>query len=90
MYRFFRLSTGGFIDGAIKFNTKQAYIVNNWSGGFHHAKKAMASGFCYFNNIVLAVLDLLNDHKRVLYVDIDIHHGDGVEEAFQTVRGNEL
>ena len=50
----------------------------------HHAKKAEASGFCYINDIVLAILELLKTHQRVLYVDIDIHHGDGVEEAFYT------
>ena len=43
-----------------------------------------ASGFCYVNDIVLAVLELLKYHQRVLYVDIDVHHGDGVEEAFLT------
>lgn len=48
----------------------------------HHAKRAEASGFCYINDIVLAILELLKTYKRVLYVDIDIHHGDGVEEAF--------
>ena len=48
----------------------------------HHAKKAEASGFCYVNDIVLAILELLKVFPRVLYVDIDIHHGDGVEEAF--------
>ena len=50
----------------------------------HHAKKAEASGFCYINDIVLCILELLKYHGRVLYVDIDIHHGDGVEEAFYT------
>ena len=43
-----------------------------------------ASGFCYANDIVLAILELLKHHRRVLYIDIDIHHGDGVEEAFYT------
>lgn len=43
-----------------------------------------ASGFCYVNDIVLAILELLKFHARVLYIDIDIHHGDGVEEAFMT------
>lgn len=43
-----------------------------------------ASGFCYVNDIVLAILELLKYHQRVLYVDIDVHHGDGVEEAFLT------
>lgn len=64
----------------------------NWSGGLHHAKKAEASGFCYMNDIVLAILELLKYlllswiifrvYPRVMYIDIDIHHGDGVEEAF--------
>merc|ERR1712070_1184042 len=43
-----------------------------------------ASGFCYVNDCVLAILELLKQHQRVLYIDIDIHHGDGVEEAFYT------
>ena len=43
-----------------------------------------ASGFCYINDIVLAILELLKHHQRVLYIDIDVHHGDGVEEAFLT------
>ncbi|KAG9318054.1 hypothetical protein JVU11DRAFT_118 [Chiua virens] len=54
----------------------------NWSGGLHHAKRGEASGFCYVNDIVLAILELLRHHPRVLYIDIDIHHGDGVELAF--------
>ena len=58
----------------------------NWAGGLHHAKKSEISGFCYVNvsDIVLAVLELLKYHQRVLYIDIDIHHGDGVKEAFCT------
>lgn len=56
----------------------------NWAGGLHHAKKSEASGFCYVNDIVLGILELLKFHARVLYIDIDIHHGDGVEEAFYT------
>lgn len=42
----------------------------------------LCAGFCYVNDLVLAILELLKVHARVLYVDIDIHHGDGVEEAF--------
>jgi len=57
-------------------------VAINWSGGFHHAKKSECNGFCYVNDIVLAILELLKVFPRVLYVDIDIHHGDGVEEAF--------
>ena len=50
----------------------------------NYIKKSEASGFCYVNDIVLAILELLKHHQRVLYIDIDIHHGDGVEEAFYT------
>ena len=59
-------------------------IAINWAGGLHHAKKREASGFCYINDIVLGIIELLRTYPRVLYVDIDCHHGDGVEEAFYT------
>ena len=61
-----------------------ADIAINWAGGLHHAKKREASGFCYINDIVLGILELLRSYPRVLYIDIDCHHGDGVEEAFYT------
>uniref|UniRef100_A0AAX7TVE5 Histone deacetylase 2 n=1 Tax=Astatotilapia calliptera TaxID=8154 RepID=A0AAX7TVE5_ASTCA len=67
-----------------QLNRQQTDIAVNWAGGLHHAKKSEASGFCYVNDIVLAILELLKYHQRVLYIDIDIHHGDGVEEAFYT------
>ena len=44
---------------AIKLNHKHADIAINWSGGLHHAKKNEASGFCYVNDIVLGILELL-------------------------------
>jgi histone deacetylase 1/2 len=84
LFEFTQLYTGASIDGAIALNQDQADIAVNWSGGLHHAKKSEASGFCYINDIVLAILELLKVHARVLYVDIDVHHGDGVEEAFYT------
>lgn len=68
----------------MKLNKEATDIAINWAGGLHHAKKSEASGFCYVNDIVLAILELLKYHQRVLYIDIDIHHGDGVEEAFYT------
>ena len=55
-------------------------ITINWAGGLHHAKKREASGFCYINDIVLGILEMLRYVPRVLYIDIDRHHG--VEEAF--------
>ncbi|MCO5595914.1 hypothetical protein L7F22_049965 [Adiantum nelumboides] len=82
LWEFCTISAGGSIAAANRVNTGQADIAINWAGGLHHAKKREASGFCYVNDIVLAILELLRTHLRVLYIDIDIHHGDGVEEAF--------
>ena len=82
MLTFSQISTGGSIDGARLLNDGDADIAINWAGGLHHARKIEASGFCYVNDIVLGILELLKRHDRVLYIDIDVHHGDGVEEAF--------
>jgi len=84
MFQFCQISAGGSLGGAMKLNHGETDIAINWAGGLHHAKKSEASGFCYVNDIVLAILELLKYHQRVLYIDIDIHHGDGVEEAFYT------
>ncbi|CAI4220823.1 unnamed protein product [Auanema sp. JU1783] len=84
LYEFCQLSSGASIAAAVKLNKNKTDIAINWMGGLHHAKKGEASGFCYTNDIVLAILELLKHNKRVLYVDIDVHHGDGVEEAFFT------
>ena len=82
MLDFCRRYTGGSVDGVRRLNQGLSDIAINWSGGLHHAKKSEASGFCYINDLVLAILELLKQHARVVYIDIDIHHGDGVEEAF--------
>lgn len=82
LYEYCSLYAGGSIDAARKLINNQSEIAINWSGGLHHAKKSEASGFCYINDIVLAILQLLRHHPRVLYIDIDVHHGDGVEQAF--------
>ncbi|MCO5550667.1 hypothetical protein L7F22_004156 [Adiantum nelumboides] len=84
LYSFCQTYAGGSVGGAVSLNHEHADIAINWAGGLHHAKKCEASGFCYVNDIVLAILELLKIHTRVLYIDIDIHHGDGVEEAFYT------
>ncbi|KAF2859417.1 histone deacetylase [Piedraia hortae CBS 480.64] len=83
MSKFLFLYTGASLAAAQKLTSNTSDVVINWSGGLHHAHKADASGFCYINDIVLAILDLLRVYARVLYIDIDVHHGDGVEEAFQ-------
>ena len=53
------------------------------AGGTHHGQPDRASGFCYFNDPVFAILTLLDGGvERLLYVDLDAHHGDGVQDAF--------
>lgn len=78
LYHFCQLAAGGSIDAADIVLTGISDIVINWAGGYHHAKKSEASGFCYVNDIVICILELLKVHPRVLYLDIDVHHGDGV------------
>ncbi|CAK7214731.1 histone deacetylase [Sporothrix bragantina] len=84
LFEFCGISAGGSMEGAARLNRNKCDIAVNWAGGLHHAKKSEASGFCYVNDIVLAIIELLRFNKRVLYIDIDVHHGDGVEEAFYT------
>ena len=82
VWDFCQISAGGSIDAASRIASGASEIAINWAGGLHHAKKRSASGFCYVNDIVLCILELLRTYTRVLYIDIDVHHGDGVEEAF--------
>ncbi|KAJ3562842.1 hypothetical protein NP233_g9325 [Leucocoprinus birnbaumii] len=84
LFEFCSISAGGSICAAQRIASGAADIAINWAGGLHHAKKREASGFCYINDIVLGILELLRSYPRVLYIDIDCHHGDGVEEAFYT------
>ncbi|KAJ6092652.1 hypothetical protein N7486_007941 [Penicillium sp. IBT 16267x] len=84
LFEFCGISAGGSMEGAARLNRGKCEVAVNWAGGLHHAKKSEASGFCYVNDIVLGILELLRFKQRVLYVDIDVHHGDGVEEAFYT------
>jgi acetoin utilization protein AcuC len=59
-------------------------IAYHPAGGTHHGRPDRAAGFCYFNDPVFAILALLKGGvERVLYVDLDAHHGDGVQDAFQ-------
>ncbi|CAM6000893.1 unnamed protein product [Sphagnum balticum] len=78
LFNFCQLAAGGSIDAADVIVTGLSDIAINWSGGYHHAKIAEASGFCYINDIVICILELLKVYTRVLYLDIDVHHGDGV------------
>jgi acetoin utilization deacetylase AcuC-like enzyme len=100
MFEFCKMYAGASLAGARKLSAGTTDTAINWSGGLHHAKRGEANGFCYVNDAVLAILEMLKYvdcslrakrrteqvlqryHPRVLYIDIDIHHGDGVELAF--------
>lgn len=84
LWNYVSIYSGASIHAAENLINNQSDIAINWSGGLHHAKKNLASGFCYINDIVLAIQHLLTRHQRVLYIDIDVHHGDGVEAAFES------
>jgi len=58
-------------------------MVYNPAGGTHHGRPDRASGFCYFNDPVLGIMALLDQGlTRICYIDVDAHHGDGVQDAF--------
>ncbi len=77
-----RLVTGASLQAARLVDSGEVSIAFNISGGLHHALASRASGFCYINDPVIAICSLVKKGRRVAYVDIDAHHGDGVQEAF--------
>jgi acetoin utilization protein AcuC len=77
------LVTGATVDAARAVRGGQAEHAINLAGGMHHAMPARASGFCVYNDAAVAIAWLLADGvRRVAYVDLDAHHGDGVETVF--------
>ena len=73
---------GSSITAAEELGYGTAKVAINWFGGWHHGLPNKAAGFCYVNDCVLAIRHLKNFFSKVLYVDLDLHHGDGVEQAF--------
>jgi acetoin utilization protein AcuC len=82
MYDYAALACGATLTGARLVLAREADRVFNPSGGFHHAGPEKAAGFCYMNDVALACLELAATGKRVLSLDLDVHHGDGVQDAF--------
>jgi len=76
------LGAGGTIEAARLVTEENYDVAFNLAGGWHHAHRSRASGFSYLNDSVLAINSLLKKGKRVAYLDIDAHHGDGVQEAY--------
>lgn len=82
LFEWSRLVTGASLQAAAMVENREVDIAFSISGGLHHAMASRASGFCYINDPVIAIMYLLKKGKRVAYIDIDAHHGDGVQEAF--------
>src|SRR3954454_7565671 len=74
---------GGSRGAALAVWSGEAAHAVNFAGGLHHAMPAGASGFCVYNDAALAIRTLTGaGARRVAYVDVDVHHGDGVERIF--------
>jgi acetoin utilization protein AcuC len=82
MFAYGAWACGASIAAADLLLAGEADVAFNLFGGLHHARPAWAGGFCYLNDMVLACMRLAGAGKRVAYVDVDAHHGDGVQEAF--------
>ena len=76
------LGTSGTVE-AVRLVSQEGFdCAFNLAGGWHHAHRSRASGFSYVNDAAVAINRLVAEGKRVVYLDIDAHHGDGVQEAF--------
>lgn len=82
LYAYAVLAAGATLTGVDLLLSGEADVAFNPSGGYHHAGPEKAAGFCYINDVALACMVLAEHEKRVLYLDVDVHHGDGVANAF--------
>jgi len=82
MYDTESLKVGSSLQAAQLLHGGACEVAFSYGGGLHHGGPDFASGFCVFNDCVVAIQWLLNQGLRVAYVDIDVHHGDGVQNAF--------
>lgn len=77
-----RCIAGGTVTAARLLTSGQAAKVLQLGGGLHHARPALASGFCLYNDLALAIHHMVEHGWHVAYLDLDVHHGDGVQEIF--------
>lgn len=84
VYDWSALGTGASVQAAELVASGRVSVAFNICGGLHHAMPDRAAGFCYINDPVMAINRLLAEGGRVAYVDVDAHHGDGVELAYYT------
>jgi len=82
LYECAALGAGATLEAVRLVEEEQFDVAFNLTGGWHHAHRAKASGFSYVNDAVIAINWLVARGRRVLYLDIDAHHGDAVQEAY--------
>lgn len=82
LFAYGALACGAALKAAELLLEGRAEVVFHLLGGFHHARAERAAGFCYLNDMVLACQRLAAAGQRVAYLDVDAHHGDGVQDAF--------
>lgn len=82
LYDLALLAAGGSVQAAQLVAAGEVDVAFNIAGGLHHAMPSRASGFCYVNDPAVAIQWLVEGGARVLYVDVDAHHGDGVQHLF--------
>ena len=82
MHRISATVAGGSIDAVDRILDGEAEHAFHPGGGLHHAMPHRASGFCIYNDVALGVARARDDGHRVLYVDLDVHHGDGTQVMF--------
>ncbi len=82
LYDWARLGCGGSLEALRQVLDGGARAAFNPAGGYHHAQPARASGFSYLNDAVVTIGQALARGLRVAYLDLDAHHGDGVQQAF--------
>ena len=75
-------ASSGTYNGGMMLLNNEARFVFNPLGGFHHAGSAHGEGFCYINDLAVTIKALINKGVKVAYIDIDVHHGNGVQDAF--------
>lgn len=84
IYEWSLQAAGGTLEAMRLMVRDEFQVAFNPLGGFHHAMSGNAEGFCYINDIVIAIRDALTNHPdlRIAFIDLDAHHGNGVEKAF--------
>jgi len=82
LFDYVMLYTAATLTGVNLITQENANLAFNPLGGFHHAHRDYAEGFCYVNDVVAAIDSFLSKGLRVACIDIDAHHGNGVQDAY--------